>query len=67
MIQLIGFLGLATTENDYFEEVTKCLYEELVIKDGKDEIILNLKEFNKKHLAIKSRLILYVIKKLLRF
>ena len=56
---------LASLENDYFEEMTKSAFEELVIKSDKEEIILNLKEFNKKHEAIKSRVILLCIKNIL--
>ena len=40
-------------------------YKELLIKEEKTEIILNLKEFNKLNEAIKSRIIIYVIKKML--
>ncbi len=56
---------LARTENDYLDLVTKETFEELLIKEEKEEIILNLREFNKKHEAVKSRVILYTIKKLL--
>lgn len=57
--------NLATVENDYLEYVTENTYKEILIKQQNQEIILNLKEFNKLHMAIKSRIILYVIKKLL--
>ena len=40
-------------------------FQELLIKSEAKEIILDLKEFNKKHTAIKSRVILFAIKKLL--
>lgn len=40
-------------------------FQELLIKNEKTEIILNLREFNKKHEAIKSRIIILCIKKLL--
>lgn len=45
--------------------MTEKTFNELVIKCEKEEIILNLKEFNKKHEAIKSRIIIFGIKKLL--
>ena len=56
--------GNAYIEDSYLEEVTRSTYERLLIKEDKSEIILNLKEFNKEHEAIKSRLILYSIKKI---
>ncbi len=56
---------LAKDENDYLDEITKDTYKKLLIKEDNMEIILNLKEFNKIHKAIKSRLIIYVIKKML--
>lgn len=52
-------------DNDYLEKETYRAFHELVIKQEKEEIILDLKEFNKKHEAIKSRLIILCIKKLL--
>lgn len=36
----------------------------MLIKQEETEIILNLRKFNKKHEAIKSRIVLYTIKKL---
>ena len=45
--------------------MTKSTYKELLIKEEKMEIILNLKEFNKKHETIKSRIILFCIKKII--
>ena len=52
-------------ENDYLEQITEITYKEILIKEEKEEIILNLKEFNKKHNLIKSRIIFWCIKKLL--
>ena len=57
--------NLAYMENDYLEEMSKKIFEELLIKNEKMEIILNLREFNKNHEAIKSRIIMLCIKKLL--
>lgn len=57
--------SLADLENEYIEEETKKAFDELLIKTEKEEIILNLKEFNKKHKCIKSRVIILAIKKLL--
>lgn len=45
--------------------MTEKTFEEILIKSKKTEIILNLKEFNKKHEAIKSRIIMLCIKKML--
>lgn len=56
---------LAKDENDYLDEITEDTYKKLLIKEEKEETILNLKEFNKLHKTIKSRLIIYVIKKML--
>lgn len=52
-------------DNDYLEEEAEKTFHKLVIKQEKDEIILDLKEFNKEHEAIKSRIIFLCIKKLL--
>ena len=56
---------LANKENEYFQEITESVYKRILIKEEKKEIILNLKEFNKEHEVIKSKIILYTIKKLL--
>lgn len=45
--------------------MTRKSFEELLIKQEKEEIILNLREFNKKHESIKSRIILLCIKKII--
>ena len=57
---------LVDEENEYIEKITKETYEKIVIKEEKQEIILNLKEFNKQEKVIKERLILYTIKKLFK-
>lgn len=56
--------NLAQKENEYFERITEKIYKELLIKEEKKEIILNLKEFNKQDEVIKSRIILYTIKRI---
>ena len=56
---------LADKENDYFDEKIKEVYKNIIVQESSKEIILNLKEFNKEHNVIKSKLILYTIKKLL--
>lgn len=55
---------LASKENEYLEEQTKLAFEKSIIKNEKDEIILNLRMFNKENKVIKARLILYTIKRL---
>ncbi len=56
---------LAKKENDYLEKTTNEKYEELLIKEEKNEIILNLKKFNIQDEVIKSRIIIYTIKRLM--
>ncbi len=56
---------LVDKENDYLDKVTKKTYEKILIKEEKLEIILDLKGFNKEEEVIKSRVILYTIKRLL--
>ena len=56
---------LATKENEYLEKTTNEKYEELLIKEDKKEIILNLKKFNIQDEVIKSRIIIYTIKRLM--
>lgn len=64
---------LALADNEYMQNEVENQYNEVKIEeylgnkklDGKNEIILNLKKFNKNHLVIKSRLVLYTINKVL--
>ena len=56
---------IITKENEYIEEETQNIYQMLLIEESKKEIIIDLKEFNSKKLVIKSRLIRYIIKRLL--
>ena len=56
---------IANMENDYFEEITREIFKKILIREDKTEIVLNLKEFNREHKVIKSKIILYTIKKLL--
>ena len=55
---------LVSKENDYLDKVTESTYKKLLIKEEKQEIILDLKGFNKEEEVIKSRLVLYTIKRL---
>ena len=55
---------LVYKENEYLEKITIETYKRILIKEEKQEIILNLKRFNEEDEVIKSRLVLYTIKKL---
>lgn len=55
---------LATQENEYIENVTRCKFEEIVQKQDTSYIMLNLKKFNKEEDFIKSKIILLCIQKL---
>lgn len=54
---------ISKEENEYLEKITRQAYEEILIKEesNKNQIVLNLKEFNKLEKVIKSRVILYTI------
>ena len=51
-------------ENEYLYKITIETYKKILIKEEKKEIILNLKRFNEENEVIKSRLVIYTIKKL---
>ena len=55
---------LVDKENNYLDKVTEETYKRILIKEEKKEIILNLKRFNEEDEVIKSRIVLYTIKKL---
>lgn len=55
---------LVDKENEYLDKVTRETYKKILIKEEKQEIILNLKRFNEEDEVIKSRIVLYTIKKL---
>ena len=52
---------LAKLDNEYFNNIIKSEYNRIKLEENHNEIILNLKEFNKLNNVIKSRLILYTI------
>ncbi len=56
---------LITKDNEYLDRIAKEKYDELLIKEEEKEIILNLKKFNIQDQVIKSRIIIYTIKRLL--
>ncbi len=54
---------IVTEEQEYIEyEVSKC-YEKVMLKEENENITISGKEFSKLNVAIKKRLILYIIKK----
>lgn len=55
---------VATDEDEYLKNITKNVYEKISEIQG-ENIVLNLKEFNKQELVIKRRVILYTINKCL--
>lgn len=56
---------ITTDENNYMQEQTVDAYNKLVLEENEKSIVLDLKNFNKQHLVIKRRLILYTINKVL--
>lgn len=57
---------IITDEQNYLEKIVNNIYIELLIEEKKNEIILDLKEFNKQDIVIKRKIILYTINKLLK-
>lgn len=51
-------------EDRYLEKVALDVYDKILIKQEPGQIILELKEFNEQDEVIKSRIILYTVKKL---
>ena len=56
---------IATEEDEYLNGITSTIYKQLLMKEIQDEIILELREFNKQDKVIKKRIILYTINKLM--
>ncbi len=57
---------IMTDEQNYLEKIVNNIYTNLLIEEKEDEIILDLKKFNKQDVVIKRKLILYTINKLLK-
>lgn len=55
---------IANDENEYLELQTIKEYEKIKQEESKDQIILDLKEFNNLDLVIKNRIVLYTINRL---
>ena len=66
IIQTLSRLSdLAADESNYIELQTQKSFEKILIAKEKEQITLNLKEFNKQDKVIKNRLILYTTKELM--
>lgn len=55
---------IATEEEEFLSMLTERKYKELLLSNNKNEIILDLKQFNKQETVIKKRLIIYTITRL---
>ena len=65
IIETINRLSeLVTEEDNFIENVVKEQYKKILINQEKNEIILNLKEFNNMEKVIRARMILYTTKQL---
>ena len=56
--------NLSKQENEYLEKVTEKAFNEILIEEQKNQIILDLIKFNLQEIVIKSRLVLYTINRL---
>lgn len=56
---------IITEEDEYLTRITEVEYKKMLIEQKKDEIILDLRTFNKQDKVIKKRLILFTISKVL--
>lgn len=55
---------LVLNEEEYMEKATQNTYEHICIEENTESIVLNLKKFNLLEYVIKTRLILYITKKI---
>ena len=55
---------VVSEENKFLNEFAQNIYEHILIEESKNQIVLDLKEFNKQDKVIKSRIMLYAITKL---
>lgn len=55
---------IVEAENEYMEKQTKKAYQQMIIEENLQEIIIDLKKFNLLEKVIKSRLIRYIIRRL---
>ena len=57
--------NIAEEENEYIQKQVENAYKKMMLKEQKNEIILDLKKFNQEEKVIKNRLVLYTINELL--
>ncbi len=63
IIETINRLSeVITEEDDYLEKETQKIYNKILLKKDKKQIILKLKEFNEQELVIKKRIIILATK-----
>ncbi len=55
---------ISKEENKYFEKITQKIYEDILVEETKNEIVLDLKKFNTLEIVIKNRIMLYTINRL---
>lgn len=64
IVETLDRLSMVISEEDkYLDKKTLEMFEKLKIKEEKGFIVLNLRDFNKQDIVIKTRLILYTIEK----
>ena len=56
--------NLVTEQEEYIQKQVEKVYQEIVLEEKKEYIILDLKKFNKQEKVIKSNVILYTITRL---
>ena len=54
---------LVKEEDEYIEKIVMEEYEKIIVNENENDIILDLKQFNKLEKVIKSRLLIYTISK----
>lgn len=67
IVQTLSRLSeLVTDDMHYIEKQTEEIYEQVLISNQTDEIVLNLREFNIQDIAIRKRIIIYSINRILK-
>ena len=56
---------LVKEEDDYLGKIVGEKYKELIIEEQQNQVVMDLKQFNKEEKVIKSRLLLYTISRVL--
>ncbi len=65
IIETISRLSnIMTEENEYIEKQVKKVYEDIILKEDVEEVVIDLKKFNSQETVIKSRLLRYIITRL---